>query len=321
MPSESDSVQHQKGASGSSGSSGIPTFGAHSLQHKAEVAPIFLGYNRVNADGQCIPLVQVVAAIIQSMGNPDLLDAVQPMKNGWYIYMTTNADRTRLVGLGLNVAGKHIELCSDTRAGKSAVKVTLKDLLLHSISNKDVLDALKQHCTVASEVKYSNLWHDGRLTGVHTGDRFVYVSSTEVSKLPNLLDVLTYKARVIKPPHMSQCKCCGQLGHCLSDLSCPAQAVEGVVETVETFCGGKCQLSNLHQCPEGCVISDRGTTFATNEHHYQFKKLKAHDTGEEAYLLLTKESGFDAMKKAKSLLPDDKLSSDWKDCAYAEMQE
>ncbi len=90
---------------------------------------------------------------------------------------------------------------------------------------------------------------------------------------------------------------------------------------VETFCGGKCQLSNLHQCPEGCIISDRGTTFAMSEHHYQFKKLKAHDMGEEAYLLLAEESGFDAMKKVKSLLPDDKLSSDWKDHAYAEMQE
>ncbi len=234
---ESDSIQCQKGASDNSD---IPTFGVHSLQHKAEVAPIFLGYNRVNAEGQHIPLVQVTAAIVQVMGNPDLLDAVQPMKNGWYIYMTTNADRTRLVSLGLNVAGKYIELRSDTRAGKSAIKVTLKDLPLHSISNEDVLDALKQHCTVASEVKYSNLWYNGRLTGVCMGDRFIYVSSAEVSKLPNLLDMLTYKARVIKPSHMSQYKCYGQLGHHLSDLSCPAKAVDGVVETVETFQGGKC---------------------------------------------------------------------------------
>ncbi len=163
---------------------------------------------------------------------------------------------------------------------------------------------------MASEVKYSNLWYDGRLTGVCTGDRFVYSSSAKVSKLPIMLDVLTYKARVMKPPHMSQCKCCGQLGHHLSDLSCPARTVDGVFEMVETFCGGKCQLSNLHQCPEGSVISDRGTTFAMSEHHYQFKKLKAHDMGEEAYLHLAEESGFDAMKKVKSLLPDDKLSSE-----------
>ncbi len=69
-----------------------PTFGVHSLQHKAEVAPIFLGYNRVNTEGQCIPLVQVVAAIVQVMGNPDSLDVVQLMKNSWYICMTMNAD-------------------------------------------------------------------------------------------------------------------------------------------------------------------------------------------------------------------------------------
>ena len=72
------------------------------------------------------------------------------------------------------------------------------------------------------------------------------MSSAEVSKLPNMLDVLTYKARVMKPPHMSQCKCCGQLGQWLNDLSCPTRTVDGVVETVETFHGGKCQLSNLH---------------------------------------------------------------------------
>ena len=43
--------------------------------------------------------------------------------------------------------------------------------------------------------------------------------------------------------------------------------------------------------------------------------------GEEAYLLLTEESGFDAMKKAKSLLLDNALSDEWKDKAYTEMLE
>ena len=49
--------------------------------------------------------------------------------------------------------------------------------------------------------------------------------------------------------------------------------------TVETFCGDKCQISNLHQCPEGCVIEDQGTMFTSSEQHYQFKKLKFHEMG------------------------------------------
>ena len=64
-------------------------FGSHSLEHKAEVQPIFLAYSRVLAEGKCIPLVQVAAAVVRSMGNANTLDAIQPMKSGWYIYMTT----------------------------------------------------------------------------------------------------------------------------------------------------------------------------------------------------------------------------------------
>ncbi len=76
--------------SGASTPSPIPTLcGTQSLQHKSEVAPIFLGYSRVLSDGQLIPLIQVTAAVVTVMGNTDSLDAVQPMKAGWYIYMTT----------------------------------------------------------------------------------------------------------------------------------------------------------------------------------------------------------------------------------------
>ena len=70
------------------------------------------------------------------------------------------------------------------------------------------------------------------------------------------------------------------------------------------------------------MIADKGTTFPTSEHHYQFKKLKCHDMGEEAYLLLAdQKTGFDAMKKAKALLPDEKVSQEWKDKAYEEMSD
>ncbi len=93
------------------------------------------------------------------------------------------------------------------------------------------------------------------------------------------------------------------------------------METLETFHGSQCQLSNLHNCPQGCEIQDRGMTFPTSEHHYQFKKLKDHNMGKEAYLLLTEETGFDVIKKAKSLLLDSALSDEWKDKAYNEMLE
>ncbi len=82
-------------------------------------------------------------------------------------------------------------------------------------------------------------------------------------------------------------------------------------DTVESFHCGACQLSNLHKCPSGCVIEDMGTTFETSEHHYQFKKLKFHNKGAEAYDMLLQEDSFKAMKIAKEVLPDDKVSDAW----------
>ncbi len=159
------------------------------------------------------------------------------------------------------------------------------------------------------------------MTGVHNGDHFIYIPVMEVGKLPSELDIAGCKSRVFKPPTMTVCKQCGDLGHCPSDKKCLVKSIKVIAETLETFRGGKCQLSNLHACPEGCTILDRGTAFHTSEHHYQFKKLKDHDMGEEAYMLLSKEIGFDAMKRVKSLLLDSELSSEWKDKAYQEMQE
>ncbi len=53
---------------------------------------------------------------------------------------------------------------------KTSIKITFKDLPLHSISNEDVLDIVKEHCPVTSEVKYANLWHNGKITGIWNGD-------------------------------------------------------------------------------------------------------------------------------------------------------
>ncbi len=57
-------------------------FGSHALEHKAKVQPIFLAYSKVLAEGNHIPLVQVAAAVVRSMGNADTLDTIQPMKSG-----------------------------------------------------------------------------------------------------------------------------------------------------------------------------------------------------------------------------------------------
>ncbi len=94
-----------------------------------------------------------------------------------------------------------------------------------------------------------------------------------------------------------------------------------MADTMEAFRGGSNQLSNLHVCPDSCEIHDQGTTFPSSEHHYQFKKLRHHSLGEEAYLLLTEENSFKAMCKVNDLFPDDKISEDWKEWAVEEMKE
>ena len=63
-------------------------------------------------------------------------------------------------------------------------KVTLKDLPLHSISNEEVLEALKEICPVQSEVWYSNIWHDGKPTSIRNGNQFVYIALSDMAKLP-----------------------------------------------------------------------------------------------------------------------------------------
>ena len=182
-----------------------------------------------------------------------------------------------------------------------------------------MLDALKEICNVQSEVRYANLWHEGKPTTIQNGDHFLHMDAQDVCKVPQQIEICGAVARIFKPAMLILCKRCGQEGHHPSDTCCPARATEIMAETVETFRGGKSQLSNLHICPEGCKIQDAGTTFLSGEHHYQFKKVKHHDLSEEAYLLLTEEDSFKAIKKAESLLPPDKLSDQWKEYAYEEM--
>ena len=69
------------------------------------------------------------------------------------------------------------------------MKITLKDLLLHSVSNEQVLEALKEVCPVQSEVHYSNVWHDGKPTTIRNGNRFAYVAAQDVGKVSTTLKV------------------------------------------------------------------------------------------------------------------------------------
>ncbi len=96
-----------------------------------------------------------------------VIDAVQPMRAGWYIYMRTTADHATLVSKGITVAGRYIQLQSEVRQDRvHSVKVTLRDLPLHSVDNKAVLEALCDVCHITSLVKYSNVWFQGKLTNI-----------------------------------------------------------------------------------------------------------------------------------------------------------
>ncbi len=307
---------------GSDSGSSVLKCGGAVIRHKSEVPPIFLAYQWVSAEGAHITLVQIPTSVIQAMRDDSVLDAVQLMKTGWYIYMHTVADRTRLVSVGITVAGCYIQLWSEfCPEARKSLKVMLRDLPLHSVDNEQVLHALNDICQVSSPVNFSNIWLNGQLTSIRNGDCFVYVDAADVSKLPDTLPVGKYITHIVKPVSMSTCKHCQGEGHQSSDQACPACAPQHMQDTVEAFCSGCCELSNLYKCPLGCVIQDKGMTFESSEHQYQVKKLKFHDKGAEAFELLMEEDSFKAMKKAKLAVPDDQVSDDWKVITKVEMLE
>ena len=41
---------------------------------------------------------------------PKNVNAIQPMRNGWQIYVKTDIDRQKLLTMGLELAGKSIDL-------------------------------------------------------------------------------------------------------------------------------------------------------------------------------------------------------------------
>ncbi len=90
----------------------------------------------------------------------------------------------------MDVAGKHISLesCPFTVTTPN-VKIIVKDLPLHEISNDVVLTSVKVICPIASEVKYSNIWVDGRRTHLCNGDHFFYVVEEHFSKFESHLQI------------------------------------------------------------------------------------------------------------------------------------
>ena len=115
------------------------------------------------------------------------------------------------------------------------MKLTLRDLPLHSVSNEDVLEALKAVCEVQSEVQYANVWFEGWLTNIRNGDSFVYVHLNDLSKFEEFFSFGEHRARVFKPKMHLTCKCCGKDGHHASDLACPAYVPTEMSGTVEAF--------------------------------------------------------------------------------------
>ncbi len=130
--------------------------------------------------------MQIATAVIAALDDDaQAVDAVQPMKSGWWIYLYMNADRERLVSQGITVERKHIplrsEFCSNVQ---QTVKVVVKDLPLHMVDNSQVLSVLSDICEVASEIHYGTLWHEGKPTSIRNGDHFFYVTEAVVNTLP-----------------------------------------------------------------------------------------------------------------------------------------
>ncbi len=153
-------------------------------------------------------------SIIQAMGTHAKLDAIQPMRTSWNIYMLTLLDHTHLIEKGIHLTGKFVLLHSKSQVGaQQLVKVTIKDLPLHSVGNEDVLEEVKKVCKVTSIVCYANLWYNGQATAIQNGDQYLYVEATSLDKMPEVLHVREYAGHIFKPAALSKCRRYGNLGH------------------------------------------------------------------------------------------------------------
>ncbi len=87
-----------------------PALDGPEVQHKMTVEPIFLAYKWVSLKAGRLSLMQIATVVVQTLGDEDVVDAVQPMRSGWWIYLKMKADQERLVQSGITVAGKYIQL-------------------------------------------------------------------------------------------------------------------------------------------------------------------------------------------------------------------
>ncbi len=122
------------------------------------------------------------------MDDANQIDGIQAMKSGWNIYMKTEVDRAQLLMAGLNIAGHHVSLAVSCKDNTESGKLIIKDLPLYEVSNQDVLATLKENFEVLSDVKYSNVFIDGKCTHLWNGDHFVYISPDQVAKVPLTLN-------------------------------------------------------------------------------------------------------------------------------------
>ena len=115
--------------------------------------------------------MQIACSVVEALADRLAVDAVQPMRTGWLIYVRTQASHDRLVSQGLTIAGRHLQLRSESNASqKKMVKITIHDLPLHAVDNKQVLEAVSASWLVVSEVLYGMLWYEGQPTSIHNGD-------------------------------------------------------------------------------------------------------------------------------------------------------
>ncbi len=96
------------------------------LDHTPKVNPVFIHYKRISSEGYKIPLIDVAIAAGKVVKDQNV-DAVQPMRNGWQIYVKTEVDHAALIVGGIDIAGQHVSLES-RQALNQSVKIVVKDL-------------------------------------------------------------------------------------------------------------------------------------------------------------------------------------------------
>ena len=156
-------------------------------EHVSQVRPIFLAYKSVSWEAHHLPIAEITSSIAQTVDDTDQIDGIQAMKSGWNIYMKTEVDRAQLLMAGLNIAS-HVSLVVSCKDNTESIKLIIKDLPLHKVSNQDVLAILKENFEVLSDVKYSNIFINGKCTHLWNGDCFVYISPDQVAKVPLTLN-------------------------------------------------------------------------------------------------------------------------------------